>query len=221
MSEILPGIHQVEGVDPSPEFTTHVYLVKDSGSGWTLVDTGLPSAYDAIVAYLQKLGVPPTEVKNILITHLHNDHTGTLKRLAELTHAKTHAHWLEAPFIAGHPKYDGPGVPPEHPTVVSHTFKDGDELPVGGGLVAYHTPGHTPGSTTYYSPSKKVAFCGDLFMGIPKLGLTVPAYTLHTLTAQISAKRVAALGAESILCHHGGPFLKGARADLDALVKRF
>ncbi|HEV2317262.1 MAG TPA: MBL fold metallo-hydrolase [Thermoplasmata archaeon] len=221
MSEILPGVHQVEGVDPSPDFTTHVYLVEDRTRGWTLVDTGLPSAYNAIVAYLKKIGVPPTDVKQILITHLHNDHTGTLERLAQLTHAKTYAHWVEAPYIAGNPRYDGPGHPPEHPTKVSNTFKDGDELPFGGDLVAYHTPGHTPGSATYYSPSTKVAFCGDLFMGIPKLGLTVPEYTQHTLTAQISARRVAALGAESILCHHGGPFLKGAGAELNALVRSF
>src|SRR5579871_6007201 len=75
MSEILPGIHQVEGVDPSPEFSTHVYLVKDRGSGWTLIDTGLPGADAAILAYLGKIGASPNQVKNILITHLHNDHT--------------------------------------------------------------------------------------------------------------------------------------------------
>ena len=43
MPGILPGIHQVEGVDPSPDFTTHVYLVREPG-GYTLIDTGLPGA---------------------------------------------------------------------------------------------------------------------------------------------------------------------------------
>jgi len=96
MPEILPGIHLVEGVDPSPDFSTHVYLIREKGGAWTLIDTGLPGASTAILAYLAKLKVEPTAVKKILITHLHRDHTGSLRAMIEKTRARTFAHWIEA-----------------------------------------------------------------------------------------------------------------------------
>jgi len=220
MAEILPQIHLVEGGDLTPD-SSKFYLIQEASGGWTLVDTGVPGSDSALLAYLKKVGSSPKEIRSILITHLHNDHTGCLKRLKEVTGAKTYAHWLEAAFIAGHPKYDGPGMPPSNPLEVDVKFKDGDQLPVGGGLVAYHTPGHTPGHTSFYAPHRKVLFCGDLFFGLPKLALTVPDFTHHTLSAQVSARRISELPLDAILGSHGGPFLQGAGAELKALVRRF
>ena len=224
MPEILPGVHQVEGVDPSPDFSTHVYLVKDPGSTWTLIDTGLPGSETAIAAYLKKLGIAPTSVARILLTHLHRDHTGALRAVAGLTKAKTFAHWLEAAYIACDPQYDGPGVPPAEPFEVSERLKDGDTIDAAGGLVAYHTPGHTPGHTAYYQPERQLLFCGDLFFGLGKgggeLGLTTKEYTHHTPSAVVSARRVAELSVDGVLTYHGGPFPRGAGAKLKALVQR-
>ncbi|MHB8352393.1 MAG: MBL fold metallo-hydrolase [Thermoplasmata archaeon] len=81
MTEILPGIHQIENVDPSPQFTTHVYLLKNPASGYTLIDSGMPGSEKAILAHLQRLRISPQEVTSIVVTHLHNDHTGSLVRL--------------------------------------------------------------------------------------------------------------------------------------------
>src|SRR5579863_9950137 len=115
MTEILPGVHLIDGINPSPDFTTHVYLVKDKGATWTLIDTGLPGAHEKVAAYLTRQKIDPHAVKKILVTHLHRDHTGSLKALAHFTGARTFAHWLEAAFIAEQPKYDGPGMPPAEP----------------------------------------------------------------------------------------------------------
>jgi glyoxylase-like metal-dependent hydrolase (beta-lactamase superfamily II) len=221
MSEILPGIHQVEGVDPSPDFSTHVYLLKDAGDAWTLIDTGVPGVDGALEAYLTKIHANPQQVTNILVTHLHNDHTGNLAKMKKVTGAKIHAHWLESAFIAGKPKYDGPGMPPAHPTEVDVRLTDGQRLPIAGGVVAYHTPGHTPGHTAFYLPDRKILFSGDLFFGVPHLALTTPDYTHHMQSAQISARRVAELPIDALLTYHGGPFLKGAGQDLHALVAKF
>jgi glyoxylase-like metal-dependent hydrolase (beta-lactamase superfamily II) len=211
MAEILPGVHQVEGVDPSPDFTTHVYLLKDKGPTWTLIDTGLPGAHAAIEKYLGQHKIEPTSIKKILLTHLHRDHTGSLKAMANHTHAKSYAHWIEAAYIAGDPPYDGPGTPPAEPLKVDETFKDGDTIDAGGGLIAYHTPGHTPGHTAYYQPERKLLFSGDLFFVFgDKVMLTVPDFTHHTGTALISARRMNQLAVESLLTYHGGPVLKNA-----------
>ncbi len=50
MGEILPGLHQIDPPTPSPDFTTHLYLLKDGPKEWTLVDTGLPKARPAAAA---------------------------------------------------------------------------------------------------------------------------------------------------------------------------
>ncbi len=221
MSEILPGVHQVEGVDPSPDFSTHVYLLKDRGSTWTLIDTGLPGTHAATLAYLTKIGVEPTAIKKILITHLHRDHVGSLRVLAERTRARTFSHWIEAAYIACHPKYDGPGTPPAEPFAIDETLKDGDAIDAGGGLIAYHTPGHTPGHTSYYHPERKLLFSGDLFfVEGTKLELTPPDFTNHTPTAQISARRMAQLSIDSLLSYHGGPILTNGGHAVRAVTEK-
>jgi len=222
MAEILPGVHLVDGVDPSPDFTTHVYLVKDRGPTWTIIDAGVPGTDAAIARYLTAQKIEPTAVKRILVTHLHNDHTGGLRKLVGLTHARTFAHWLEAAYIAGRPKYDGPGSPPSDPIVIDETLKDGDAIDAAGGLVAFHTPGHTPGHTAYYQTERKILFAGDLFFGNgTELTLTPKEYTHHMLSAQVSARRMGQLAVESILNYHGGPFPKDAGGKLRKLVERF
>ncbi len=219
VAEILPGVHQVEGVDPSPDFSTHVYLVKDKGATWTLIDTGLPETHAATLAYLKKIHVEPTAIRKILLTHLHRDHTGSLRVLAAATHARTFAHWIEAAYIACDPAYDGPGAPPAEPFVVDETLKDGDTVDAAGGLIAYHTPGHTPGHTAYYHPERKLLFSGDLFFGEGDgIILTVPDFTHHSPTAKISARRMGRLAVDSLLTYHGGPIVKNGGAALRKLV---
>jgi glyoxylase-like metal-dependent hydrolase (beta-lactamase superfamily II) len=209
MPEILPGVHMVEGVDPSPDFSTHVYLIKDPGSTWTLIDTGLPGVHSAVREYLAKHRIEPTSVKKILLTHCHRDHVGSLKELAAATHARTFAHWVEAAYIAMDPEYDGPGVSPAEPFRVDEILKDGDRVDAGGGLIAYHTPGHTMGHVSYYHPERKLLFTGDLFFGDGENALlTPPDYTIHTPTALISARRMGQLSIDALLTYHGGPFLK-------------
>lgn len=221
MVEILPGVHQVEGVDPQPDFSTHVYLLKDRGSSWTLLDTGLPGAHTAILAYLKKVGVEPRSVHKILVTHLHRDHTGSLAAMAKATGARTFAHWLEAAFIANDPKYEGPGVPPAEAVTIDETLKDGDTIDAAGGLVAYHTPGHTPGHLSFYQTERKLLFSGDLFFGEgTELTLTPEEYTLHPPSAKVSARRVGQLAIDALLTYHGGPFLKNGGSAMRALVAK-
>jgi len=222
MSEILPGVHLIDGIDPSPDFSTHVYLVKDKGASWTLIDTGLPGAHEKVEAYLTKLRIEPRSVKKILITHLHRDHVGSLKHLAQKTGARTFAHWIEAAYIAEEPKYEGPGTPPAEPFRVDEVLKDGDTVDAAGGLIAYHTPGHTPGHTAFYQAERKILFSGDLFFGHGAgVVLTVPEYTFHTPTAQISARRMSQLSVDSLMTYHGGPVLQAGGAAMRKLVGTF
>jgi glyoxylase-like metal-dependent hydrolase (beta-lactamase superfamily II) len=220
MAEILPGVHLIDGIDPDPNFSTNVYLVRDKGSTWTLIDTGLPGAHEKVEAYLAKIKVEPSAITKILITHLHRDHTGSLKHLAHTTRARTFAHWIEAAYIAERPKYDGPGAPPAEPFQVDEVVKDGDSVDAAGGLIAYHTPGHTPGHTSYYQAERKLLFSGDLFFGEgDQVTLTPAEYSHHLPTAQISARRMGQLSVDSLMSYHGGPILKHGGAAVRKLVE--
>jgi len=164
MVEILPGVHLVDGVDPSPDFTTHVYLLKDRGNSWTLIDTGLPGSDVPIDAYLTRMRIPPTSVKKILITHLHRDHTGGLQRMIERTKARTFSHWIEAAYIAGKPAYDGPGSPPLEPVVIDEVLKDGDTVDAAAAsstTILPATPPGTPPSTNPSASSCSVGTCSS------------------------------------------------------------
>jgi glyoxylase-like metal-dependent hydrolase (beta-lactamase superfamily II) len=222
MSEILPGIHQVDGVDPSPDFSTHVYLVKDKGDAWMLLDTGLPGSASKIEAYLKKHNIPMSGIRSIFLTHLHRDHTGSLRDMIAKTHAKTFAHWIEAAYIANDPPYAGPGSPPAEAVSVDEKFEDGDQFEVAGGMVAFHTPGHTPGHTSYYLPERKILFPGDIFFGggPNELTLTPAEYSIDVPTASISARRLAELSVVSLLPYHCGPHLKDGSALMKALAKK-
>jgi glyoxylase-like metal-dependent hydrolase (beta-lactamase superfamily II) len=223
LSEILPGIHLIDNASPVPGFLTNVMLIKDRGSDWALLDTGMPGQNTVIEAYLKKEKIPPTSIKKILITHLHLDHVGNLRRMIEVTRARTFSHWIEAAYIAKNPPYVGPGSPPADAVTIDEPLKDGDSLDVAGGLLLYHTPGHTPGHAAYYHPERKLLFSGDLFFegDGDEISLTPKEYTIDPLTAMVSARRMAQLSVDSLLGYHLPPQIKNGGTRIRSLVQRF
>jgi glyoxylase-like metal-dependent hydrolase (beta-lactamase superfamily II) len=84
-----------------------------------------------------------TQVKAILITHRHRDHTEGLEQVVKTTRAPVLAHPADVPEIPGAP------IP----------IEDGEIIKVGTlEIKAIHTPGHTPGSICFL-------VCGHIFTG--------------------------------------------------------
>ena len=52
------------------------FLMVESDGSLTLIDTGLNTAPKKIVAAIKRLGKDPTDIRNILFTHSHADHSG-------------------------------------------------------------------------------------------------------------------------------------------------
>jgi len=235
MSEILPGIHTIDGLNPSPQFSTNVFLLKDSqGSSYTLIDTGLPpspgqggqpgyvGAASFVEAYCAQRQIPLRSIRSILVTHLHRDHSGNLRALAEKTGAKVYAHWIEAAYLAQDPPYTGKGMPPAEPFHVHEMLKDGDILKeCFEGIMAVATPGHTPGHVSYYAPTRKILFPGDAVFGEGQgLSVSPPEFTFSTSMALISLRRLSHLDVDIVLTYHGNFVLKGGKQSLAEAARR-
>ena len=179
--EIAPGVHRVEDVTGS-----NVVLLVDEQMA--VVDTGISGNGDAIVSYIRKIGRSPNDLRWILVTHFHFDHSGSAAELHELTGAKIVAHRAEtetgsdgrlmlrkgdegetAPLwyrwaqrIAG-----GGGAPQSRvertfpDTPVHETVEHDSVIPCMEGLRIIHSPGHTPGSICPILEKPQVLFLGD------------------------------------------------------------
>lgn len=96
---------------------------------------------------------------------------------------------------------------PAHP--VARVLHEGDE--VGAGFVALETPGHTPGSTSYWRETDRVLVLGDAAWGLNPFtmvrGLREPyaAFSIDPEQNRASLRRLAALRPALVCFGHGPP----------------
>ena len=92
MQTIIPGLSQISlGY-------VNAFLLEHDGQ-LTLIDTGVPGSEDKILAAVNELGRAKQDIKNILVTHLHADHAGSLKALKERTGAPAWMHPEDAQMV--------------------------------------------------------------------------------------------------------------------------
>lgn len=128
-----------------------VYLIT-SPQGHVLVDTAMPETAGLIRANIEKLGFKVGDIKYILNTHAHIDHTGGFADIKRASGAKLIAGAKDKPLLEGG-YYPGRQKDTElnfPPVKVDRTVGEGDTISVGDiKLVAHATPGHSPGCTSY------------------------------------------------------------------------
>jgi N-acyl homoserine lactone hydrolase len=151
ISRWSPGVN----VGQSMDFVDNCYLIRHA-QGWLLWDTGVADAIAAmpdgqapsdprathwrrpktLAAQLAELGVQPSDIKYVAVSHTHPDHIGNVELFpqAMLLVQKAEYEW-PSPLGVGRFK-------PEHPA----TRLEGDHDVFGdGSVVIVATPGHTPG----------------------------------------------------------------------------
>jgi len=203
----------------------NAYLIA-AEDGITLVDSGLTGQAGTILEAISSTGRTPADLKHILITHHHSDHTGSLASLVETTGAKAYVHSLDAGITRGDAPVGRPNprvflgrlagpllmrLQPSRmpPVVIEREVADGDELPITGGLRVIHTPGHTAGHVSYLWPeSGGVLFAGDAaanFRGLaPPVGLLGGMFTEDPDQARESFRKLAELEFDTACFGHGG-----------------
>src|SRR5437867_5822071 len=168
--EVAPGVHAVDF-----DGRVWAYLYSE-GSRFTLIDAGIAGRLELIEHTLDEIGAKLSDIHQIVVTHFHRDHTGTLAELQRLTGARTLAHELDAAVIRGEAEAPEPvlsgtelamfehltkGIPAAPPATVDVELSDGDHIDLDGGARVVHVPGHTAGSIVLHLVDRQLLFTGD------------------------------------------------------------
>ena len=118
-------------------FQASCHLI-DTGEGLILIDPGYENTLYLVLDSIYKLGFRPEDIKYIVNTHWHWDHTEATAALAELSGAKTLVgRWDEE----NAKRYFTPDI----------LVKDGDTLTLGNTTMTFlETPGHTKGTISLF-----------------------------------------------------------------------
>ena len=157
--EIAPGVYALDNA-----WGSWCYLLV--GDEVLLVDTGAPGRAGAIVRAIRQVGIEPTAVDRIVLTHFDLDHSGSARALKQSLDAPVVIHTDDAPYLAAPeacPKSRGVLYWPWFTWVLRWRPPEADQLVQAGDTIdgwrVMHTPGHTPGCLSLLRDG--VAVVGD------------------------------------------------------------
>lgn len=180
--QVAPGVHRL-GDD-----TVNFYLIEHP-DGLVLIDAGLPGHLAQLHAHLAATGHRVGDVRAVLITHAHPDHTGLAGTLHDAG-ARIWIHDRDAPILAQGPRAVLQLAKPERSILPyllrrpaatgtalhfarkgafttpgvpgAYTFNADQRLKeIPGSPQTVAVPGHTPGSTAYLFTDRGLLFTGD------------------------------------------------------------
>lgn len=216
--QIVPGVYAI-GLGP-----VNAFLI--DADGLTLIDTGIAGSADKILAAVRSMGRQPSDIRQILVTHCHGDHTGSLAALKQATGAPAFMHPLDAALVregkAARPlkpygligrivlrllaRRAPAGV---EPAEIEHEVQDGDELGFAGGLRAIHVPGHCAGQLAFLLPRHGgVLFAADAAANM--MGLAPSIFYEDLPEGKRSLEKLATLQFDVACFGHGRAITSGA-----------
>lgn len=234
--EVVPGLYRLAAIQSVNAYLWRPRSEQRAEAEPILFDCGWPWSGRVLVSSLAMLSCPPTEIRQIAITHADLDHAGRLASLQAVSGAAviaapaeaerlTHDTWRALPgnrgainLVAGIAGLLSARWPP-HPVRATRLVRDGDEI--GGGWIAVATPGHTPGHTSYFHPELRALIAGDALGSIRKgrMRAPQPMFTEDNEVTARSAHRLVELEPE-VICFGHGPELYGATEPLRKLAER-
>lgn len=170
MERVADGVYQVKKGSRA--------FVIDGDEGLTLIDTGLPKRAGVLKSGIEAIGRAVTDVRSIVLTHSHFDHTGNAAELKREAKAELYCSPADAPAVSGKEKTPTAPVldrtplqilkpligllPTAEPAQVDHMIEPGVLLSVPEDLTATATPGHTPGHMSFLlDRAGGILFVGD------------------------------------------------------------
>ncbi|MGN7300735.1 MBL fold metallo-hydrolase [Ferdinandcohnia sp. SAFN-114] len=188
---------------PLGPLQTNAYILTNSNKKCLIFDPGGDG--QRLNTILRQQGLTPVAV---LLTHAHFDHIGAIDDVKANWDVPVYIHekeknWLKDPALNGS-AYFIPGqeiLSKAEPTILP---KEGSIEISDFHLELYYTPGHSPGSVSYYYQELGVVFSGDaLFQG--SIGRTdLPGGSHEQLLSSIH-KKLLTLPEETIVLSGHGP----------------
>ncbi|WP_436357615.1 subclass B3 metallo-beta-lactamase [Brevundimonas sp. CEF1] len=184
----------------------------DTGDGLILIDGALPQTVAATEASIRQLGFKVEDVRYILNTEAHYDHSGGLAALARdsgaevitspigaaaLRTGQADAHDPQAASVRAHP-----------PVPNARGIGDGETVGLGHTAVkAVFTPGHTPGSVSWTWKSCEGEACVDVVFAsslnaVASGTFTYRAHPDATAALRASIDRMEALPCDLLISAH-------------------
>ena len=157
-----------------------------------LVETGSQSSVDELLAALDGLGVSPTELAGIAVTHIHLDHAGGVGDVARAfpnatvyVHERGARHLVDpSRLVASAATVYGDlldslyGRLDPTPAERVHVLADGEAIAIGGGrtLTTVDSPGHAKHHLALHDSESGILFAGDAVgVRLPDAGILRPA----------------------------------------------
>ncbi len=212
----------------------NVYLI-DTGEGLILVDAGADYEFEMMDAVLKGDGFDWKDVKKIVLTHYHSDHSGGAAKIKSLSGCEVYAPEKEAPFIiAGDTEQLGmeaciragftyPEGYVYHPCPDVKPLYDGDTVSLGNvSLQVFLTPGHSLQDLLLYGEidGKKCLFTGDaIFPKGEVLLQNLPDVSIYSYSQGL--ERLRDLEVDAMYAGHREPVLNRAKRHVELCLAGF
>ncbi|MHA1792745.1 MAG: MBL fold metallo-hydrolase [Promethearchaeota archaeon] len=208
--KILDSIYMVEGRG----FDSNMYLIVNDDKEITLIDTGHDEDRKYLLDYIENIGLKPDNITDIILTHVHVDHSGGLKVLVDKFGSRVHVFEKEADAIekgdltvtlAGMFKGYFDAVK------VDHVMKEGEIYSFGAyNFKIINTPGHTAGSICLLEEKNGILISGDTVFADGSFGrIDFPTGDGNALVE--SLEKLAALNIDILLPGHMRSVIGGAK----------
>ena len=182
-------------------FTTSYIVIR--GNEAAIVDTGVSGSGQRIGEAILAAGLGWEAVRNLIVTHHHPDHAGSVGEVLGLATSATV--WAGAADI--------PSIRSPRPVQAA---EDGTEV---FGLRVISTPGHTLGHVSVYDEAASTFISGDALTNVGgSLAGSAPRNTADVAKAAESVRKIAGLTFERAFFMHGDPIEKGAAAEIRRLA---
>lgn len=194
--EIIP-------VESGPVDTIGYLVIDGETRSAVLIDTPYQSSV-RIIRIIEDMRV---ELKAIMLTHTHWDHTADAAVIIDHTNADIYVHEADSYRLSDPQKYSIFSLPfklepVRNPKLIHH----GEKLKFGNiEFDVVHTPGHTEGGVCFVEHNNKVIFAGDtIFYG--SIGRTdLPGGDYRQLIGSINDRLFALPDEYKIFSGHGEP----------------
>ncbi|MBS4209605.1 MBL fold metallo-hydrolase [Bacillus sp. FJAT-50079] len=143
---------------PLGDYQTNCYILYNQEKECIIFDPGHEG--HALNDYIKREEFKPLAV---VLTHAHFDHIGAVDAVRDEWNIPVYIHKVEAEWLTN-PSFNGSARFPTQITArpADHQLTGDATLEIGPFTLKYmHTPGHSPGSLSYYVEEENAVFSGD------------------------------------------------------------